>query len=197
MLLSRFPQRLWPSHATGLWSSPQGLISTPLYPGDEAEPDSQGPRALYVGRMDGASRWKGVDAPLQAFRLIRNEFPEATLRLVGGGDDVPRLMDLATRLGLNESVDFAGVLRGDDLVAAYQDATVLVLPSLTESESFGMTLIEAMACGTPVIGSRVGGIPFVVTHDQDGLLVSPGDAVDLAEAVTRIFRDHSLRERPR
>ena len=64
-----------------------------------------------------------------------------------------------------------------------------VLPSLTESESFGMTLVEAMASGCPVVGSAVGGIPFVVRDDVDGLLVPPGDAGALADALAGVLTD--------
>jgi glycosyltransferase involved in cell wall biosynthesis len=62
-------------------------------------------------------------------------------------------------------VEFSGQLSGDDLVEAYRRARALVLPSVTEAESFGMTLIEAMACGRPVIGSDIGGIPYVIDHE--------------------------------
>ena len=64
-----------------------------------------------------------------------------------------------------------------------------VLPSLTESESFGMTLVEAMACGCPVVGSDVGGIPFVVRDGVDGLLVPPGDPAALADALAGVLTD--------
>jgi glycosyltransferase involved in cell wall biosynthesis len=174
---------------------PPGVDVDAFVPRRRTQRDTRPPHALYVGRMDRTSRWKGVDVLIHALCLIRHEIPGATVRLVGGGDDVSRLMDLAAHLELSDAVEFSGVLRGDELVAAYQEATVLVLPSLTESESFGMALIEAMACGTPVIGSRVGGIPFVVTHDHDGLLVTAGDALELAEALTRLFQDASLRTR--
>ena len=66
-----------------------------------------------------------------------------------------------------------------------QHAGVLALPSLTESESFGMALIEAMAAGCPVVGSDVGGIPHVIRDGVDGLLVPPGDAIALARALRR------------
>jgi glycosyltransferase involved in cell wall biosynthesis len=93
---------------------------------------------------------------------------------------------------VQEGVRFRGQLRGDDLVRAYQHAAVAVLPSRTEAESFGMVLIEAMACGTPVIGSRVGGVPFVVRDGVDGLLVPPADATALAQACTRLLTDERL-----
>ena len=76
-----------------------------------------------------------------------------------------------------------------DLPRYYQRAGVTVLPSLTESESFGMTLVEAMASGCPVVGSDVGGIPFVIRDKVDGLLVPPGDAKALADALAAVLTD--------
>ena len=130
---------------------------------------------LYVGRIERSSAWKGLDVLLGAFAQIARAVPAARLELVGDGDAVDGLRRLAVGLGVQDRVDFRGALSGAELVAAYRRASVVALPSLTEAESFGMTLVEGMSCGRPVIGSRVGGIPGVVTDGHDGLLVPPGD----------------------
>lgn len=148
---------------------------------------------LYAGRMQRASRWKGVQVLLEAFAQVLADLPAARLVLAGDGDDVPALRARASELGVDGSVSFAGALAGADLVRAYQDADVVVLPSLTEAESFGMTLVEAMACGRPVVASRVGGIPGVVRDGVDGLLVPPGDVVALAGGLRRLLADPVLR----
>ncbi|HLL67799.1 MAG TPA: glycosyltransferase family 4 protein [Micromonosporaceae bacterium] len=146
------------------------------------------PVLMYVGRMDRTSPWKGVATLLQAFVHVARDVPAAQLVLVGGGDAVAEHRRLVDRLGLRHRVRFAGPLRDDDLVRAYQSAAVVVLPSITGSESFGMCLIEAMACAKPVIGSDVGGIPFVIDHGRTGLLVPPGAPLALATACTRLLR---------
>lgn len=153
------------------------------------------PQMLFVGRLDTTSRWKGVHILIRALPDIRHKVPHATLRLVGEGDAVQELVDLTRELHVEDAVLWSGALIGADLVRAYRDATLTVLPSLTASESFGMVLIESMACGTPVVASAVGGVPFVVDQDQTGLLVPPGDVEALAEACVRLLTDDALRQR--
>ncbi len=131
---------------------------------------------------------------LEAFAQVADELPTARLALVGDGDDVPSLREQATSLSIADRIDWHGPLSGHELVSAYQQASVVVLPSLTESESFGMTLIEAMSCGRPVIGSRIGGIPHVIREGVDGLLVPPGDPGALADALGTVLTDHARRE---
>lgn len=154
----------------------------------------RGSTVLYVGRLQRTSRWKGVRVLLDAFTSVAAEISSARLALVGDGDDVASLRARAAALGIAERVDWCGALSGDDLVRAYQDAAVVVLPSLTESESFGMSLVEAMACGRPVVGSCVGGIPHVIRDQVDGLLVPPGDPSALASALGSLLADEPRRE---
>jgi glycosyltransferase involved in cell wall biosynthesis len=147
------------------------------------------PTITYVGRIERSSSWKGIDVLIDAFALIAPARPDVRLVLVGDGDAVDDHRRTVDRLGLGARVRFTGAVSGDELTAHYQRATVVVLPSVSEAESFGMTLIEAMACGRPVIGSRVGGIPSVIDDGVDGVLVAPGDARALAAACSAIVAD--------
>jgi glycosyltransferase involved in cell wall biosynthesis len=165
---------------------------------EQAEPqrgEPSVPTIMYVGRIERTSAWKGVDVLIQAFSLVHEKLPEARLVLVGGGDAIDDHRELAGRLGVAPAVTFLGPLTGDELVSAYQNASVVVLPSRTEAESFGLALIEAMACGRPVIGSRIGGIPEVIADEETGLLVSPGNPLALAEACLRVLTDADLARR--
>ncbi len=149
---------------------------------------------LYVGRIDRSSRWKGLDVLFQSMALLRSEVPELRLNMVGAGDAVPLLQSLARQLEIDDIVRWNGALHGKALVEEYRRAGVVVLPSTTECESFGMVLIEAMACGRPVVGSNVGGIPFVIRPEIDGLLVPPGEPKALADACRSILLDPELAE---
>ncbi|SHL21698.1 Glycosyltransferase involved in cell wall bisynthesis [Pseudonocardia thermophila] len=155
-------------------------------------PQPSGDTLLYVGRLDRASAWKGVDVLLRAFASVVAQRPTARLEIVGNGDARPDHEALAVELGIADAVRFAGALHGPQLAAAYAGARALVLPSLTEAESFGMTLVEAMASARPVVGSAVGGIPHVVDDGRTGLLVPPGDVTALAAALVRLLDDPAL-----
>jgi glycosyltransferase involved in cell wall biosynthesis len=163
-----------------------GVDTTLFTPGEST---GGPPTLLYVGRLERASAWKGVDVLLRAFVLVHRAVPPARLQLAGDGDALEDLQELASRLGVAEAVDWLGAMEHPQLVGHYQQATAVVLPSLTEAESFGMTLIEAMACARPVVASRVGGVPFVVRSDVDGVLVAPGHVEALASACLGLLRD--------
>jgi glycosyltransferase involved in cell wall biosynthesis len=171
---------------------PPGVDDTIFVPGGSLADAAAVPTVLYVGRIERASAAKGIRHLLEAFALVHAELPEATLVLVGGGDAVEEHRRSAATLGILDGVEFRGTLSLEALVKAYQAASVVVLPSTTDSESFGMVLIEAMACAKPVIGSDVGGIPFVIDDGRDGYLVPAADASALAGACLEILRTPEL-----
>lgn len=142
---------------------------------------------LYVGRIDRSSHWKGIEVLIRAIAQVKNSYPDINLQLVGDGDAVDDYRKLVNKLSLTNNVTFMGALRGDNLANAYQSATMLVLPSTTDAESFGMVLIEAMACGLPVIGSKIGGIPNVIKDHETGLLVKPNSIINLAISICSLL----------
>lgn len=144
---------------------------------------------LFVGRVEQASLWKGLHILIDALPAMLERDPGVVLEIVGDGDAVPLMKERADALGVAEHVSWHGRLSHAELAAVLRRVSVTVLPSLTESESFGMTLIEAMASGCPVVGSDVGGIPFVIRDGVDGLLVPPGDVDALAASVMSLVSD--------
>lgn len=146
------------------------------------------PRALFVGVLE---RYKAIDVLAEAWRLAAPRVPEATLELVGRGTlhgVVERLVrDLPEQTSWRESLSTAEVAR------ALDEATVLVLPS--RSEGLGRVVVEAFCRGRGIVASRVGGIPDLVTDEENGLLVPPGDPAALADALVRVLGDGGLAQR--
>ena len=147
---------------------------------------------LYVGRIERSSQWKGIGTLLDAVAQIAKENPNIKLNLVGSGDAVKGFKQKAIELGIQKNIKFSGPLNAVRLVSIYNSSRVLVLPSETESESFGNVLIEAMACGTPVIGSNIGGIPNVIKDGKNGFLTPPKDPVKLASTINKVIYDPEL-----
>ncbi|MFI6939233.1 glycosyltransferase family 4 protein [Streptomyces sp. NPDC050418] len=158
-------------------------------------PPSERPQVVvYVGRMDSTSRWKGVDQLIRAFALL-GDLPEARLKLIGGGDDVDRLLKLAAELGVADRVVSTGPLRGEELVDAVRQARAGVLSSVSDSECFGTALAEAQACGTPAVGTAVGGLPHTVADGETGLIVPPRDPEALAAALRSLLTEDERADR--
>jgi L-malate glycosyltransferase len=132
---------------------------------------------------------KRVDDVVRILAAVRREVP-AVLVLVGDGPERPRAEALARELGVAAAVRFLGAQL--DFRDVLQQADVFLLPS--ETEGFGLAALEALACGVPVVGSRVGGLPEVVAEGQTGLLCPPGDVPAMAAAVRRLLGDPALRQ---
>ena len=105
--------------------------------------------------------------------------------------ELARLHDLRAELGIEDLVTFQGAKDQDTLVYYYSAAEMVVMPS--HYESFGMVALEAMACGTPVVASKVGGLAFSVQDGETGFLVPGGDPVALAARIRLLLTDHELR----
>ena len=146
---------------------------------------------LYVGHLDRESRHKGVQYLIRAMRIVRESL-DAKLVVAGRGNYIDRYRRLAADEGVPEDIIFAGFIPEDEMPLYFNSADLLVLPSCDRAEGFGMVLIEAQACGTPVIATDVGGIPFAVDDGVTGLIVPPGDVSGLAGAIVRVLDDPDL-----
>lgn len=148
-------------------------------------------RLLTVSRLDATETGKGIDHLIEAVAEVRRCAIRVTLEIVGTGPDAERLAEIAESLGVSDHVVFRGFLGDVELRRAYQECDVFVLPS--SKEGFGIVFLEAMASGKPVIGADAGGIPEVVRHGTDGVLVPYGDVEALSEAIVTVGRDAALR----
>ncbi len=156
----------------------------------------EGPLLLFVGRLQPL---KGIDTFLRVTQEVRRTYEDVQALVVGGGVDaddhheaqeLSRLQNLTAHLGLAQHVRFITAQPQNVLTQYYAAADVFVMPS--HYESFGMVVLEAMACGTPVVASRVGGLASTVVQGQTGFLAPVGDTQAFAAAILRLLAAPSL-----
>jgi D-inositol-3-phosphate glycosyltransferase len=174
----------------------RGHVGTPCNPCEDAH------MLLYVGRMDPL---KGVDDLLRALPYVAQDLPpdwpcQACLALIGGDAEstdaslrreMARLEQLKQELGIGDLATFLGRRDQDELPHYYSAADICIVPS--HYESFGMVALEALACGTPVVASRVGGLTYIVEDGVNGFLVPTGDPTLLAHRISQLLEDCQLR----
>lgn len=144
------------------------------------------PVVLFVGRVD--DRRKGLDILLEAFKEVLSSI-DAAIVVVGSGNQKP-YEKLSLALGIASRVIFTGFVGDDVLPKLYSLCDVYVCPS--RLEGFGLTILDAMAAGKPVIAANVGSIPEIVKDEENGFLVKSGDKKGFAQAITQILGDAAL-----
>ena len=138
--------------------------------------------------------YKGPDILLSALPRILAAVPDTRLLFAGRGTMRQDLENLSRKLGLEKNVLFADYVKDELKSSYYKSADVFVLPSVMGTECFPLTILESMACGTPVVASEIGGIPDAVINGRSGFLVPPGDEESLATAIVNILNDNEKRE---
>jgi phosphatidyl-myo-inositol dimannoside synthase len=150
---------------------------------------------LTVARLE----WhKGIDTVIRALPAVRAAHPGTRYAVAGVGDRLPLFERLVTELGLGSAVRFLGAVPDDDLPALYNAADLYVGPSRRHEllvEGFGISFVEASACGLAVLGGRSGGIPDAVRDGETGLLVDSDDTGAVAAGIDRLLADGELRKR--
>jgi glycosyltransferase involved in cell wall biosynthesis len=144
-----------------------------------------------VGTVSRAEPVKGLPHLVEAAARVAVVRPDVRWLVVGGGSQMQQLQGLAKALGVVDRIVFEGVR--EDIPDLLQAMDIFVLPSL--SEGLPLAALEAMASGRPVVCSRVGGLAELVSHEETGLLVPPGDSTALAEGVLRLLSDSTLGHR--
>ena len=172
--------RLWPKAVDSARFRPSQATPAMRSRLTGGEPDA--PLVVYAGRV---SFEKRVDVLAEAVKRL----PGTRFAVVGDG---PALGWLRRELAGTNTV-FTGFLEGDELAAAYASGDVFAFPS--DSETLGFAALEAMAAGVAVVAARAGGIPHIVRHGDNGVLVEPGDGAALAGALSRLLNDPEGRRR--
>lgn len=161
------------------------------------------PRNVQAWRINFANPHEKILMHISNFRSVKRTYDvvdifcrvhqqiPARLVLVGEGPDMPKVRYRIQELGLEDYVHFLG--KQDEIAQVISLADVLLLPS--EKESFGLVSLEAMACGVPTIGTRVGGIPEVITHGETGYLAEIGDTMSMAKYACIILSNDELAQR--
>jgi glycosyltransferase involved in cell wall biosynthesis len=168
---------------------------------DGGAPDARAPSrqtaesgnvALIVSRISWEDRYKGHESLIRAWTGVRQRVPDATLVIVGDGDDRPRLEALTASLGLSAAVRFAGRVSDCELASWYARCTVFVMPS--PDEGFGLVFLEAMRAGKPCIGAA-GAAAEVIVDGVTGTILAAIDEPALVDVIAGLFRDPARCER--
>jgi glycosyltransferase involved in cell wall biosynthesis len=187
---SRFLQRIFEAHGI-----PTEIVANIVdLQRFRAAPERQGctPHVVVTRNLEAIY---DIGTALRAFAKVLTVIPDATMTVAGSGPEHANLVALAAELGIGERVAFTGRLDRDQVAELYCSASVAANPS--RIDNMPNSVLEAMACGLPVVSTDAGGVPFILRDGETGLLVKPGDYVAMAAAITAVLSDHTLSERLR
>ena len=171
------------------------VISNGIDADELGPPAGDGANPPYILCVAALVKYKGIDVLLRAFASLAPQYPQFTLMLVSDGPDRAALTELARELGIASRVQFVGIVERSTLADLVRHCTVFVLPSRSDSESFGIAAAEAMALQRAVVVSNVGGLSELVEHERTGLLTIPNDSEHLAASLRRLLDEPELRRR--
>jgi len=163
-------------------------------PAPQIEPDPLDfttPTLLCIGRL---VKGKGFDTAIQAIPILLKQFPGITLKIVGDGPERAVLQALVEEFALRDAVRFLDWVAPEKISGVINQSTLVLVPSLSNQETFGLVALEAAQMGRPVVASQIGGLPEVVLHEQTGLLVPPGNPATLSHAILYLLRDQKKAE---
>ncbi len=144
---------------------------------------------VYLGRV---KKYKNIDLLIEVVERLKVKAPHTSLLIAGGGDDIPRLKQLSKEKGLEKNVQFLGYITEEEKVNLYRRATVVVNPSF--KEGWGLTNIEANACGTVVVAHDVPGLRDSVRHKETGFLVGYKSLSEFVERISWLFENDKERQ---
>lgn len=153
---------------------------------------SKNKNILFVGSLDKTHNHKGLEFLIESMADLKFKMEKVKLLVIGEGDNKAFFQSMAEKLNLNDSIDFLGKVDSKFLPSFYNISDVLVLPSINDSEGFGMVLLEAGACNKPVIGTYAGGMPYLIKNGFNGYLAKPKDVNSLSKCILKILNDHKV-----
>jgi|SRR3989339_233194 len=144
---------------------------------------------VFVGGLDSAHYFKGIEYLIEAMSFLRQAAYRWKLVIVGAGDLQKNYQDLAGQLHVDDKIKFTGYVPNHQLPKYYNLADVVVLPSVDQSEAFGLALVEGMACAKATVASNLPGVRSVVEDKKSGLLTEPKNSKDLAAKINYLLSD--------
>ncbi|GIU71183.1 MAG: LPS biosynthesis rfbu related protein [Candidatus Nitrosocaldaceae archaeon] len=165
-------------------------VDTERYKPSIYNPDAK--KLLFISSLSSSYEWKGLRILLDAMPSIIKRHPDATLTIVGDGPLKQEFMQICRTKQINKNVIFKGRLSEEDLIKAYQSSALVIMPSTANIDSFPLVLLEANACGVPVIASKIGGIPYYVKDGINGFLIEPRNNKMLAEKIIELLSNPNL-----
>jgi glycosyltransferase involved in cell wall biosynthesis len=164
-------------------------IDKEVYRFDPSIPKFDVPTMVYIGRL---KKYKNVETPIKALPHIRQSIPDARLVIIGSGDHLPDLQRLVQSMDLESAVEFKGFIPQAEKISYLRRAHISIYPSL--KEGWGLTNIEANACGTAVLAARVPGLKDSVDEGNSGLLFEFGDIGAFASMAVKLLDDCNFRK---
>lgn len=187
-------RNVWPkAHDATMETIPNGIDPAELGYDERAGETAVDPP--YVMSIMQLMPHKGPDVLIRAFSESAAQIPSLGLRIIGDGAKRQEYEALVASLGLTDRVQFLGYQDRESVARNLRGCSLFVLPSRTNSESFGIAIAEAMALNRAVIGSNIGGLPELIEHNVTGLLVPPGDVTALSAAMQRLLQNADERKR--
>ncbi|MDD5527395.1 MAG: glycosyltransferase family 4 protein [Patescibacteria group bacterium] len=190
---ANMPAKIWHDNQDKIREIPFSVDTERFKPAEAAQ-SRENFKILFVGGLDKAHYFKGVDVLLDSLSLLAKNNQAWQAEIVGGGDLRPQYENQARELGIADKIIFSGKASDKELPKKYQQADCLVLPSVNRGEAFGIVLLEAMASGIPVIATDLPGVRKVFTDGAEGLLAKPGDARDLQNKIKFLMENPAKRQ---
>lgn len=151
---------------------------------------------FFLSLLDEFHRYKGLDYLLEAMKLVKKEIPRVKLKVGGEGKLLGYYKQKVASLDMKENVDFLGYVPDERIPELYRNCTLFVLPSVSASqEGFGIVLLEALACGKPVVSTGIVGVAEDIKKYNTGVIVKPKDTRSLADAIIQVLHDEKETKR--
>ena len=147
---------------------------------------------FFLSVLDKYHKYKGLDVLLHSLKLIKKKIPNIKLVVGGSGELIPEYKKIVKNLGLENNVAFEGYIPDEKLIDYFNQSNLFVLPSIAHQEGFGIVLLEAMACGTPVVSTNIVGVATEIINNNTGLIVKPKNVNELSSAIIKILNNSQL-----